>query len=88
MHEASLEPLKGAMSAQKALQGSDTETRKLLEGIEEHSVPPTRVIDLLSKPPVFSRIWPPLYLTVYAPLDLYLESKRPIELSVFLIIPV
>ena len=29
-HEASRGPLKGAMSAQKALQGSETETRELL----------------------------------------------------------
>ena len=27
-----LEPMKGAMAAQKALQGSETETKKLLEG--------------------------------------------------------
>ena len=38
------------MSAQKALQGSETETRELLEGMEENSVSPTRgVIDLPSR---------------------------------------
>ena len=31
-------PLKGTMSAQKALQGSKTETRELLGGTEENSV--------------------------------------------------
>ena len=30
--------MKGAVSAQKALQGSDTETRELLGGTEEKSV--------------------------------------------------
>ena len=38
-HEASL---KGAMSAQKALQGSETETRALLGGTVENSVSPMR----------------------------------------------
>ena len=33
-HEASQGPLKGAMSAQKAFQGSETETRELLGGTE------------------------------------------------------
>ena len=42
-HEASRGPLKGAVSAQKALQGSETETRELLGGMEENSVSPTRV---------------------------------------------
>ena len=41
MHEESRGPLKSAMSAQKALQGSDTETRELLGGMEENSVSPT-----------------------------------------------
>ena len=38
MHQASQGPLKGAVSAQKALQGSETETRELLGGMEENSV--------------------------------------------------
>ena len=38
MHEASRGPLKGAVSAQKALQGSKTETRELLGGTDENSV--------------------------------------------------
>ena len=43
MHEASQWPLKGVMSVQKALQGSETETRELLGGTEENtSVPPKR----------------------------------------------
>ena len=42
MHEASRGPLKDAMSAQKVLQGSETETRELLGGTEEKSVSPTR----------------------------------------------
>ena len=37
-HKASRGPLKGAVSAQKALQGSETETRELLGGTEENSV--------------------------------------------------
>ena len=36
-HEASREPLKAAVSAQKALRGSETETRELLGGTEEKS---------------------------------------------------
>ena len=39
MHEASKGPLKGAVSALKALQGSETETRELLGGTEENSFP-------------------------------------------------
>ena len=39
MHETSRGPLKGAVFAQKALQGSETETRELLGGTEEDSVP-------------------------------------------------
>ena len=38
MHKASRGPLKGAISAQKSLQGSRTETRELLGGTKEHSV--------------------------------------------------
>ena len=38
MHKASRSYLKGAVSAQKALQGSETETRELLEGTEKNSV--------------------------------------------------
>ena len=41
-HEASRGSLKGAVSAQKALQGSETETRELLGGTEENSVFPMR----------------------------------------------
>ena len=36
--------LKGAVSAQKALQGSETETRELLRGTEEKSVSLMRVL--------------------------------------------
>ena len=42
MLEASRGSLKGAVLAQKALQGSETETRELLEGTEENSVSPMR----------------------------------------------
>ena len=38
MQEESRGPLKGAVSAQKALQGSETETRELLGGTENNSV--------------------------------------------------
>ena len=49
-HEASRGPKKGAVSAQKALRGSKTETRELLGGTEENSVSPRRgVIDLPSR---------------------------------------
>ena len=41
-YEASRGPLKGAVSAQKALRGSETETRELLGGTEENSVSPIR----------------------------------------------
>ena len=40
--EASQGPEKGAVSAQKALQGSETETRELLGGTKEKSISPTR----------------------------------------------
>ena len=43
-HEASRGPEKGAMSAQKGLQGSETETRELLGGTEENSVSPMIMI--------------------------------------------
>ena len=36
------EPLQGAASAQKAFQGSETETRELLGGTTENSVSPVR----------------------------------------------
>ena len=49
MHEASRGPLKDAVSAQKALQGSETETRELLGGTEEESFPDEGVIDLPSR---------------------------------------
>ena len=41
-YEASRGPEKGAVSAQKALQGFETETRELLGGTEENSVSPMR----------------------------------------------
>ena len=41
-HEASRGPEKGAVSAQKALRGSETETRELLGGTEENRVSPMR----------------------------------------------
>ena len=41
-HEASRGSEKSAVSAQKAFQGSETETRELLGGTEEDSVCPTR----------------------------------------------
>ena len=46
MHEASRGPLKGAVSAQKALQGPEAETREMLGGMEENRVSRRRVIDL------------------------------------------
>ena len=42
MHEASREPLEGAVSGQTALQGSEMETRELLGGSEENSISLTR----------------------------------------------
>ena len=42
MQEASCRPLRGAVSAQKALRGSETETRELLGGTEENIVSPIR----------------------------------------------
>ena len=41
-HKANQGPLKGAVSAQKAIQGSKTETRELLGGTKESSVSPMR----------------------------------------------
>ena len=41
-HEASQGPLKGDVSAQKALQGSETETREFLGETEENSAFPMR----------------------------------------------
>ena len=41
-HKVSRGPLKVPVSAQKALQRPETETRELLEGTEENSVSPTR----------------------------------------------
>ena len=41
-HEASRGPEKGAVSAQKALRGSETDTRELLGGTEENNVSPMR----------------------------------------------
>ena len=41
-HEARRGPMKGAVSTQKALQGSETETRELLGGTTENSVSPMR----------------------------------------------
>ena len=40
-HKACRGPLQGALSAQKALQGSEMETRELLGGTEKKSVSPT-----------------------------------------------
>ena len=42
-HKASRRPMKGAVSAEKALKGSETETRELLGGMEEMIVSSTRV---------------------------------------------
>ena len=42
IHEASRRPLERAVSAQKALQGSEMETRELLGGPEEKSISLTR----------------------------------------------
>ena len=41
-HKASQGPLKGAVSAQKAPQGSEMEMRELLGGTEEKIISPTR----------------------------------------------
>ena len=41
-HKAIQGPLKDAVSAQKALQGSEAETRELLGGTTENSVSPMR----------------------------------------------
>ena len=65
MHEEGRLPLKGAESAQKALQRSEeTETRELLGGTEEKSISPIKghVIDLPSKQYhdfYLAMIWPP-----------------------------
>ena len=48
-HEASRGPKKGAVSAQKALRGSETETRELLGVTEENSVSRLGIIDLPSR---------------------------------------
>ena len=50
-HEASLGPFKGAVSAQKDLQGFETEMRALLGGTEEKSFSPMRgqLCDILQK---------------------------------------
>ena len=48
-HRVNLGPLKGAVSAQNAFKGSETETRKLLAGTEANSVSLKVVIDLPSK---------------------------------------
>ena len=42
MHGVRLRPWRGTMSAQKALQGSETEKSELLGGTEENSVSPTK----------------------------------------------
>ena len=49
MHKVSRVPLKGAVLAQKALQGSETETRELLGGTTENSVSRQGFIDLPSR---------------------------------------
>ena len=48
-HEASQGPLKGTVSAKKALQGSETETRELLGGTEEKTHLPKAPSDLKQK---------------------------------------
>ena len=49
-HESSQGPEKGAVSAQKAFRGSETETRELLGGMEENIVFPDKGdIDLSSR---------------------------------------
>ena len=49
-HEASLGPFKGAVSAQKDLQGFETEMRALLGGTEEKSFSPRgQLCDILQK---------------------------------------
>ena len=57
MHEASRGPLKGAVSAKEALQGSETEMRELLGGMEENSVSPVEgsSICLLGKSMIFHK---------------------------------
>ena len=67
-HEASQGPLKGAVSAQKAIQGSETKTRELLGGTEEITVSPTgghdckSIILYLSGPLIFESLRPLLLL--------------------------
>ena len=45
MHKVSRGTLKGAALAQKALQGSEAETRELLGGTEEKGLSPTRGLE-------------------------------------------
>ena len=54
MHEASQGPFKGAVSAQKAIQGSETETSELVVGTEEKYFPNEgSLICPLGKPMIF-----------------------------------
>ena len=48
-HKASQGPLKGAASAQKVIQGSETETRELLGGNTKNRVSPQGVIASLNQ---------------------------------------
>lgn len=48
LHEASPGPLKGTMTAQKAIQGSQMKTRELMGGMEKKCFPQQRVTDLPS----------------------------------------
>ena len=52
MHEASRGPEKGAVSAQKALRGFETDMRELLVGTEENSFSATGAIALPSRQPL------------------------------------
>ena len=62
--------MKGALSAQKALQGSKTETRELLGGTEENIVSRRGVIDL---PMIFYLA--PLYLIACDPLATIMQNR-------------
>ena len=51
MRKASQGPLKGAVSAQKALQESETRTKEMLGGREENSLPSRQIYDFYKKQP-------------------------------------
>ena len=64
MHQASHWPLKGAKSAQKALQ--DSETTELVGGTKEKSVSGQGVIELSSRQfLIFLHSWPTQYLIAW-----------------------